>query len=109
MTVVFTPGSSTPTIDGIHFNGPAFEAAATICRPLGQPQPGGLAVSPGQQHALLAFAECMRHHGLPQWADPTFPPGGGVMGGGGPYNQNDPALIHATKICNSAMRTQNSG
>ena len=61
-------------------------------------------MSVGQKRALLEFAGCMRHHGLPRWADPSFPPGGGVLGGGGPYNTSSPAVKRATKICNGAMR-----
>ena len=109
MTVVFSPGSSVPTIDGIRFSGPAFQAAERICRPLGEPRSGNPPVSAGQRRALLAFASCMRDHGLPQWADPAFPPGGGIMGGGGPYPSDSPVVEHATKICNGAMRGQNGG
>jgi hypothetical protein len=110
MTVVFTPGSSTPTIDGISFSGPAFLAAEKICKPFGEPRSGSPAVSAEQKRTLLGFASCMRHHGLSQWADPSFPPGGGIMGGGGPYDRNSPALKHATEICNGAMRSsQGSG
>lgn len=105
MSVVFSAGSSTPTIDGIRFTGPAFAAAAKVCRPFGAPRPGGLAVSVGQQRALLEFAACMRRHGLPQWADPSFPPGGGVMGGGGPYKTSSPTVARASKLCNGATRS----
>ena len=45
-----------------------------------------------QKQQLIAFAECMRRHGLKQWADPTFPPSGGIMQGGGPYNRDDPKV-----------------
>lgn len=109
MTVLFSPGSSTPSIDGIHFSGPAFTAAARICKPFGQPQPGTPAISAAQKRAALGFAGCMRHHGFPQWADPTFPPGGGIMGGGVPNGKNSPAIEHAAKTCNSTRPSHDSG
>ena len=100
-TVSQTPGSSTITIAGIAFSGPAFESAEKLCDPLGlgSPRP---AINEHQKQQLIAFAECMRHHGLTQWADPTFPPSGGIQQGGGPYNRDDPKVEAATKACNKA-------
>ena len=95
-----TPGSSTITIAGISFSGPAFNHAEKICNPLGlgSPRP---AISEHQKQQLIAFAECMRRHGLTQWADPTFPPTGGIAGGGGPYSRTDPKVEAAAKTCNA--------
>jgi hypothetical protein len=109
MTVLFSPGSATPTIQGITFGGPAFQAAERICKPLGNPGAGPPAITEQQKRAMVDFANCMRHHGLPQWADPTFPPGGGVFGGGGPYNKNTPRLMQATNACTRAAGRQEAG
>ena len=54
-------------------NSPAFQSAATACQHL---LPGGgpgqhEAHSPAQIAAFLAFARCIRSHGLPNFPDPT--------------------------------------
>jgi hypothetical protein len=72
-----TPGSSTVTIDGSTFAGPAFEAAVKTCKLFG----GGAAppaLSASQKQKMVAFAECMRAHGVPDFPDPTFPSGGAI-------------------------------
>lgn len=109
MTVLMSPGSSTVTIDGIPLSGPAFQAAETICKPLGNTGPGRPAVTEQQKHALLAFARCMRQNGIP-YADPQFPAGGGIFGGGSSgQDQNSPGFKHAVTICNAAMRSPSAG
>ncbi|HEX3617520.1 MAG TPA: hypothetical protein VHU61_13325, partial [Solirubrobacteraceae bacterium] len=62
-TVAMTPGSDVITIAGISFSGPAFKAAEKLCNPLGlaSPRPP---ITEHQKQQLIAFAECMRHHGL---------------------------------------------
>ena len=92
-------GSSTITIAGIAFSGPAFERGEKLCNPLGLGT-GPPPISEATKQKLIAFAECMRRHGLNQWADPTFPPGGGIMQGGGPYNRSDPKVQSAAAACN---------
>lgn len=99
-SVTQTPGSATITIAGIAFSGPAFQAAEKRCNPLGLAS-GPPPISEHQKLTLIAFAECMRHHGLKQWADPKFPPSGGIEQGGGPYNRDDPKVQSAAKICNA--------
>ena len=72
-----TPGSSTLTVNGTTFDGPAFEAAEKTCKLFG----GGTAPPPvtaSQKRAAAAFAECMRKHGVPNYPDPTFPASGGI-------------------------------
>lgn len=98
-TVTMTPGSHTITIAGIAFSGPAFEAAEKRCNPLGlaSPRPP---ITEQQKQKLIAFAQCMRRHGLTKWADPTFPPSGGIEQGDGPYNRDDPKVEAAAKACN---------
>lgn len=97
LSIVFSPGGGVD-VNGIHFAGPAFTSAAKTCQFHAGAPPGP--VTESQRRKLLAFARCMRHHGFPDWADPTFPAGGGIMGGGGPYNKNTPGLQHGATICN---------
>ena len=41
----------------------------------------------------LKFSQCMRSHGVPDFPDPTFPPGGGIIEGVGPgVNPQSPAF-----------------
>ena len=110
LTVLFSPNSSAVTIGGITFSGPAFEAAEKACSFFG-PAGGNPPVPEQQKRALLAFAKCMRQHGLTAYADPQFPPGGGIFGGGndGRYDQNSPAVKRAASICNQAMRSDGGG
>ena len=97
-------GSSTITIAGTSFGGPAFQSALKLCNPLGlgSPRPP---ITEAQKQKLIAFAECMRHHGLTQWADPTFPPSGGIAPGGGPYSRTDPKVEAAARACNEAAKS----
>jgi hypothetical protein len=99
-TVSMTPGSDVITIAGISFSGPAFTSAEKLCNPLGlaSPRPP---VGEQLKRQLIAFAQCMRHHGLSNWADPTFPPGGGIdQRGEGAYNRDDPKVLAASAACN---------
>ena len=94
-----SPGSRTLTVDGTTFSGPTFTTAAKACR-FGGPPTGSAAVIPARQRArLVAFARCMRSHGL-DFPDPTFPPGGGVAGGPGPSTTQSPAVQRAAEACN---------
>jgi hypothetical protein len=95
-----TPGSSTLTVDGTTFEGPAFESAVKKCKLFG----GGTAPPPvtaSQKRAAVAFAECLRKHGVPNYPDPTFPAGGGIaQTSGTSINRNSPAFQHAMSVCN---------
>jgi hypothetical protein len=80
LTIAATPGSSTLTIDGVSFSGPAFEAAQKACSKFfpggnGTPSPASESV----KLRALAFARCMRGHGVPDFPDPAFPSTGGVQ------------------------------
>ena len=98
-TISTSPGSRTLTVDGTTFSGPAFTAAAKACR-FGGPPRGAAAVVPASQRArLVAFARCMRSHGL-DFPDPTFPSSGGVAGGPGPALSQSPATERAAEACN---------
>jgi hypothetical protein len=103
MSVNIAPAGSTVTVDGIAFTGPAFQAAEKACNALAtSSSSGNPPISHAQKEKMLQFAKCMRHHGFPQWSDPTFPAGGGMMGGNSPYSKNTPGVTHAAKICNQA-------
>jgi hypothetical protein len=100
--VAESPGSDTITIAGIPFSGPAFVNAEKRCDPLGlgSSRPP---ISEHQKEQLIAFAECMRHHGLTRWADPLFPPSGGIeQVGQSAYNRDDPKVLAASAACNKA-------
>jgi len=85
----------------LHPGGPQFEAAQRACRRLqpngGQPSPAQLAQRLG---ALLAFARCMRTHGLPSFPDPTS--SGQVtheMLAAAGIDVRQPAVLHAADAC----------
>jgi hypothetical protein len=100
MSVNSSPGSSTVTVEGIPFSGPAFQAAEKTCKFFG----GGSApppVSESQKLAELHFAQCMRRHGVPNLPDPQFPTGGGIIRRSVPgLNPRSPAVQHAAGVCN---------
>ena len=51
----------------------------------------------------LKFSGCMRRHGVPNFPDPTFGPGGGIAQGVGPgANPQSPAYGHALAVCGGA-------
>jgi hypothetical protein len=89
----FTHGNLDP-------NSPQFRAASQACHSL---QPAGTnlstadnsALSPQRQAQLLAFARCVRSHGIPNFADPTAhglaPPAG--------IDPNSPAFQAAFQAC----------
>ena len=95
-----SPGSSTVTIAGITFSGPAFRAAERACRLFG----GGLRPAPiseAQKERMLAKARCIREHGVPDFPDPTFAPGGYGVGINLPsnFNPNAPVVRKARQAC----------
>lgn len=93
-------GGDTTTVGGIPFSGPAFEAAIKACKFFG----GGSsppAVTESQKLQLYHFAECLRAHGVPNYPDPVFPPGGGIERPSVPgLNLSSPAAQRAVKLCN---------
>jgi hypothetical protein len=96
-----SPGSTTLTVDGIEFGGPAFTAAAKTCRfgPGGGPPP-----QPGEAEREVAIktAQCMRTHGVPNFPDPDF---GGNQGGKVVLpGSGSPAFQRAVQICRAGNR-----
>ncbi|HTT29145.1 MAG TPA: hypothetical protein VMG37_12085 [Solirubrobacteraceae bacterium] len=95
-----SPGSGTIIADGVKFSGPAFQAAANACKKL---LPGGGAPPPPltnqQKQQALEFAACMRKHGVPNFPDPTFSPGGGPKLRPAGVDPSSPAFQHAVTAC----------
>jgi hypothetical protein len=97
-----TPNST--SVNGVEVNGPAFRSAMTACRSYlpngGHPTAAQTAKAKAQ---ALAMSRCMRSHGVPNFPDPQFQPGGGVgirLNGNG-INPNSPAFQAAQKACGS--------
>lgn len=105
-SITKSAGSSSVTINGIAFSGPAFEAAQKACRSvgtLGAPAP----LSEAQKEALVAKAHCIRTHGVPSFPDPFFGPHGYGVGINLPagFNPQEPAFVNAAKACASVGAT----
>jgi hypothetical protein len=89
---------------------PLFQRAVAACQHL---LPAGKAPSPAAQQrmkaAALAFAACMRSHGVPNYPDPKFFASGGIAqsSGGKGMDPNSPSFQAARKTCQS-QRTQSS-
>jgi hypothetical protein len=87
---------------GLNPQAPAFQAAHQSCKHL---LPGGgppAHVPESVKLRLLRQAQCMRAYGVPNYPDPTFPKGGGILVGPGPgsaINPNSPAFQSAAKAC----------
>jgi hypothetical protein len=95
-----SPGSSSITINGITFTGPAFRAAEQACRFLGGGN-GPPPISEAQKQGFIAKARCIRDHGVPSFPDPTVGPNGhgvGIRLGPG-LNPDTPAIKAAAKAC----------
>jgi hypothetical protein len=95
-----SPGGGFPLrTSGINEQSPAFQSAQKACAAL---EPGGNTPPPipaAQQAGMVAKARCIREHGVPNFPDPTFGPGGdgaGVDFGG---NASSPAFRTAIKAC----------
>jgi hypothetical protein len=94
---------------GIDPNSPAFKSAMQACRSL---LPKGHAPSAQEQAKIqaqaLAFARCMRAHGVPSFPDPQFSSSGSgfrvqIGGKGSGLDPNSPAFKSAQKACASKL------
>ncbi len=87
------------TAEGKTFAGPALVSAERACKaylpPAGGPSPQ---VSAEQRRQALAFARCMRAHGVPNFPDPTFS-GGGSAGTPAGINPQSPMFRSAARVC----------
>ena len=86
----------------IDIKAPAFQAALKVCMKrflAGHPRPP---LSAAQKAGVLKFAQCMRIHGVPNFPDPRFPPGGGIaIPGPAGASASSPAFRHAQQVCGS--------
>ncbi len=95
---------------GLNPQSPAFQSARRACEsllPNGGPKPQALTAA--QKQAALAFAQCMRTHGEPDFPDPTTtPPSGatpvlafqGMVFSMGPgLDPRSPAFRQAMRAC----------
>ncbi len=87
----------------INMQSPAYESAnkscggllAAILSPQGKPP-----ITANTKAALIAQAQCMREHGVPNYPDPTFPGSGGIDLQTGPgVDTQSPAFLQAQKTC----------
>jgi hypothetical protein len=105
------PGSSARPLssNNVDPSSPTFQRAYMACRKyapngeVGPPEP-----TPAQLRRALAFAQCVRKHGFPQFPDPltTVPVQPNFTLGGGmyfpvnsTYHVISPAFMHAAKAC----------
>jgi hypothetical protein len=96
-----TGGIDINSSSGINPNNPQFQAAQKACQRYFGPRPSGAQQAQAEKQAL-AFAACMRDHGVPNYPDPTFGPNGAISRGDGPsgVDQNSLAFQNAVKKCN---------
>ena len=83
----------------INAQSPGFQQAQSGCRHL---LPGGgppRVVSESTKLALLRHAECMRAHGVSDYPNPIFPPGGGIETLVN-VDPSSPVFRSAAKACN---------
>ncbi len=89
---------------GVDPKSSVFQSASDACNAL---VPGGWGatgqqLSPAQQQQWLDWAKCIRTHGVPDFADPTFSNGDEVhLTGGGPGSS--PQMQSAMAACKSQM------
>jgi hypothetical protein len=86
-------------------NNPHFNSAIKACQHfLG---PGGVGSNKnGNQQALLAFAQCMQTHGVPNFPEPD--PNGAIVAPSG-VDRNSPAYQKAFNECRSKLPGNGSG
>ena len=89
--------------DGVDPDSPAFDEAGEACKDL-VPEwfSGGEDLTPAQQQEWLQWARCIRSHGMPGFADPTFPGGGAVAISDGSRTPS-PQLEAAMDACAAQM------
>jgi hypothetical protein len=98
-------------VDGRTFSGPAVKRAEVACKSQLPPSGPPPALTAAQFKQRVAFARCMRTHGVPSFPDPTAGPGGGAIrvtsGGGGSIGGvklASPAFQRASQACGNVRR-----
>ena len=98
--------------------GPLLALAAFAAACGGSNSPGvagsGSTVSSSRMAQAVAYARCMRSHGVPDFPDPTPVPGGGIAfqingGPGSDLNHNNPRFNAADGACQVAVAGRRSG
>ena len=95
------PGGRVPRqTSEINQQSPAFEAAQKVCAHLHPGSSTPAPISAAQRAGMIAYARCIRTHGVPRLPDPRFGPGGegvevGVLGA----EASSPAFKRAVKAC----------
>jgi hypothetical protein len=92
---------------GFNPQSPAFQSAQKACAKLLPGDGGPPPMSESQRLAAIAFAKCMRKHGLPNFPDPTLASTSGptlvlrgiAFGAGLGLNPQSPAFKHAAAAC----------
>ena len=85
---------------GIDPQSPAFQTALQACKALYKWGATDQQLSPAQQRAWLTWAKCIRSHGVPNLADPTFSGSEVHLSDGG---SSSPQLQSAVDACKSQM------
>jgi hypothetical protein len=84
---------------------PSYQSAQQACKalvPAWWSGSSGQQLSPAQQQAWLNWAKCIRSHGMPDFADPTFSGSEVHVSDGG---SNSPQLQSAMTACKSQKPT----
>jgi len=102
-------GIQVPIGSPVTKSSPAFQTASQACRAdLPQLRGGPPKVSAAQRRRLIAFSQCIRAHGVPNFPDPTFPASGGArIAGPGQqpdFNPQSPAFERASAACGQPFK-----
>jgi hypothetical protein len=86
-------------------NSPQFQAAQRACRAYAPKPPSGGAPNPQLQRQALAFAQCMRSHGVPNFPDPKVSGNSIQIGGPGKqgFDPNSPQFRAAQQACQAKL------
>lgn len=102
------PNQNSFLISGAVTRNPHFKSASQACQSLRPQQTGGAGGAGGlSQQKLLALAQCMRTHGVPNFPDPTS--GGAVRIGGPGLDPTSPTFQHAMQVCQAKTGVQLGG
>lgn len=87
------------TAESETFSGPALRSAERACKAYLPPAGPPPKVSAQEQRRALAFARCMRAHGVPSFPDPILSGGGSGAKPLTGVNPEAPAVLSATRVC----------
>lgn len=84
-----------------------FREAGAACRALAPAGWGDAQAAPGDAEVMLAFARCMREHGVPDYPDPD--PSAGLRVLGPDADPNDPKVQAALESCKAILQELQNG